>query len=101
MHKTLKQSMVFFVISVMVFIPFGTAALAQDMMTTHEMSAEKMIADILLVRPTGIVATVFGAGIFIVSLPFSALGRNTPEVWDKLVVEPASFTFTRALGDLP
>jgi hypothetical protein len=101
MHKMAKQSMVLFVIAGLIFIPFGTSALAQDMMTVHEITAEKMIADMLLVRPIGIAATAFGAAVFIVSLPFSYFGRNIPEAWGKLVVEPAAFTFTRALGDLP
>jgi hypothetical protein len=42
---------------------------------------------------------VIGSGLFIISLPFSLLGRNTGDALDYLVVDPAKFTFTRSLGD--
>jgi hypothetical protein len=58
-----------------------------------------MIADALVVRPVGIAATVFGGSLFIISLPFSALGGNTGEVYQRLVADPARFTFARELGD--
>jgi len=47
----------------------------------------------------GIVATVFGCAVFVVSLPFSALGGNTKQAVQKLVKEPAAFTFVRPLGE--
>jgi hypothetical protein len=60
-----------------------------------------MCGDILLLRPLGFAATVIGAGVFVVSLPFSALGRNVDEAAQKLIVEPAKFTLSRPLGELP
>ncbi|MCC7257813.1 MAG: hypothetical protein IT486_05540 [Gammaproteobacteria bacterium] len=59
-----------------------------------------MFADGLLVRPLGLGATVLGAATWLVTLPFSALGGNIDEATQKLVVEPAQFTFTRPLGEL-
>lgn len=58
-----------------------------------------MTADIALARPVGAVATVAGFAIFVVSSPFSALGGNTKEAWESLVVSPAAYTFRRPLGD--
>lgn len=57
-----------------------------------------MAVDVLLVRPLGLVATVLGAGIFVVSLPFSAIGGNVGEAGQALVVDPARMTFIRPLG---
>ncbi len=57
-----------------------------------------MIADIALARPVGAVATVVGLAFFVVSAPFSALGGNTHEAWETLVVSPAAYTFKRPLG---
>jgi hypothetical protein len=58
-----------------------------------------MIVDILAARPIGLVATITGTVVFVVSLPFSALGGNTEEAWDSLVVSPAKYTFRRPLGE--
>lgn len=62
-------------------------------------SATAMGFDVLLVRPLGLVSTVAGTGLFVVSLPFSILGMNTGEAAVRLVGEPARFTFVRPLGE--
>lgn len=99
MHKLAKQSMVFFLIAALVFIPFTTTALAESKTVTQENSAGAMTVDLLLVRPVGIVSCVLGSAVFVVALPFSLLGGNTGESAKKLIVEPAKFTFNRPLGD--
>ena len=58
-----------------------------------------IIVDLVAVRPLGIVATLAGTAIFIVAVPFAALGGNTKDVWESLVVDPAEFTFKRPLGE--
>ena len=57
-----------------------------------------MIADFLIARPLGLVATVVGATVYVVAFPFAALAGDihTPAVM--LVEEPAKFTFLRPLG---
>lgn len=99
MHKIAKQSIVFLLIAVLVLISFSTSVLAGSQKLNNDISAEAMAADLLIVRPLGIVATVVGCAIFIVSYPFSALGGNTKVACQKLVKDPAKFTFKRALGD--
>lgn len=58
-----------------------------------------MAADVLLVRPLSLVATVAGTGLFVVSLPFSLLGQNTGDAADRLIVTPGEYTFVRPLGE--
>jgi len=58
-----------------------------------------MLIDLIVVRPLGLVATLGGSAIFIVSLPFSALGGNAEDALESLVVSPAEFTFKRPLGE--
>jgi hypothetical protein len=99
MHSIGKRSIILLLIAAMIFIPFGTSALAQSKDLDNKITAEAMVADILVVRPLGIVASVVGTAIFIVSLPFSALGGNTKIACQKLVEDPAKFTFKRPLGD--
>lgn len=99
MQKIAKHSMVLFVIVTLVLISFGTSALAQNPIKEEEISAGEMAADFCFVRPLGIAATVFGTALFVVSLPFSALGGNTKAASKKMIAEPAKFTFRRPLGD--
>ncbi len=82
------------------FVP-GRLSAATGMYEPHsrEPSAGAMAVDVVAVRPLGIVATVLGTGLFIVSLPFSALGGNVDEAAEALVVKPARFTFLRPLGE--
>ncbi|MBW1983042.1 MAG: hypothetical protein JRJ12_17730 [Deltaproteobacteria bacterium] len=63
-----------------------------------ETSAEGMTFDLIVLRPVGLAATVIGTAVFIVSLPFSAMGGNTNEAAEKLISEPAKYTFSRPLG---
>lgn len=57
-----------------------------------------IVADLVLVRPLSLVATIAGSAFFIVSVPFAALGGNADETWESLVVTPATYTFKRPLG---
>ena len=99
MQKIAKQSIIFIIIATFVIIPFGTSALAESLKTSEDLRAGAKAADLIFARPLGLVALVLGSAIFIVSLPFSALGGNAKEASQKLVVDPAKFTFKRALGD--
>jgi len=58
----------------------------------------EMLIDLVLARPLGLVGTVLGSAIFIVSLPFDAIAGDVAGPARKLVEEPAQFTFSRPLG---
>ncbi len=55
-------------------------------------------ADILIVRPVSLAATVVGTALFIVSLPFSIPSDSVETVAKKLVEEPFRYTFMRPIG---
>ncbi|MBF7144216.1 MULTISPECIES: multidrug transporter [Pseudomonas] len=57
-----------------------------------------MIGDLVIARPLLIAATVVGAGVFVVSLPFTALGGNVGAAGKALVVDPGKAAFVRCLG---
>ncbi len=99
MHKIVKQSMVLFMAIALAVIPFTSTALAQDSSDQPKISADMMAADLLLVRPLGIAATLIGTVFFVVAYPFSAMGGNTESTYQKLVVEPAKHAFKRPLGE--
>jgi hypothetical protein len=99
MQTITKKTFVMLLVVVFVTTVFAPSSFAQVMMHEDEISTENMVADAILVRPLGICALIIGAGLFIISLPFSALGKNVKEAGQKLVVAPAKFTFTRPLGE--
>jgi hypothetical protein len=58
----------------------------------------EMTADLLVVRPLAIIATLVGTLTFVLSVPFSALGGNAGQAADAMVVAPFSSAFLRCLG---
>jgi len=77
---------------------FSQQAVAES--SDHKSSSgPAMVADLVLIRPIGLIATVLGSVVFVVSLPFTLLGGNVDEAAKSLVVEPAKFTFVRPLGE--
>lgn len=66
--------------------------------TVEAPPAFAMVGDLLIARPLLIGATVIGAGLFVVSLPFSALGGNVGAAGKALVVDPGKEAFVRCLG---
>ena len=57
-----------------------------------------MAGDLLIARPLLIAGTVIGAGLFVVSSPFTLAGGNFKEAAKSLVAEPATAAFVRCLG---
>ena len=104
MHKIIKQSIVLFIVVTLMTSALGMAAYAQgsytkDSYDRSERSGEKMTADIVFLRPAGLLATALGAAVFLISSPFSVLGGNSEEAYEELVKKPARYTFERPLGD--
>lgn len=60
----------------------------------------EVVADVLVVRPGCLVATVVGSAFFVVALPVAAISRSVPQTANTLVVQPAKATFTRPVGDM-
>jgi hypothetical protein len=95
MSTAVKRFAVIMVIASLIFLPAGPA-----MSQEREASAGAMIVDALVVRPLGFVALVTGSVVFVISYPFAAAGGNVDDAVEKLVKEPARFTFDRPLGDI-
>lgn len=99
MQNIARRSIIFVLIAALVFVPFGTSALAETYTNKDGADAGAMAADFLFARPVGIVAIIAGSVLFVVSLPFSALGGNMKDASRKLVKDPITFTFKRPLGE--
>lgn len=57
-----------------------------------------MAGDLLVARPIGVVLTVGGAAVWLVSLPFTLLSGSASEAAGTLIGGPAEATFMRCLG---
>ncbi len=98
MHKILKQSMVLFILSTLIVIPFGSAALDMVEFEKKKPSAGAMFADVVTLRPVGLAAIGVCALLYPFVLPFAILGGNTKAATEKLIVEPFKFTISRPIG---
>ncbi len=60
---------------------------------------EAVAADILVVRPFCLVATILGSAVFVVGLPVAAITKSTDKAADALDKAPADATFKRPVGN--
>lgn len=98
MNGIRKHMIVLLTVLALVAVPC-MSCYAQDLEHDNDIIAGKMAGDALVVRPLGICATVLGGALFVVSLPFSALGGNTDSAFNYLLADPFNFTFKRPLGE--
>jgi hypothetical protein len=78
--------------------PLGPAAFADEYTEREKPTGGMMMWDTLVMRPIGIVATVAGSVVWLVSYPFAYWGDNTDQSTQMLVEAPFEWTFDRPLG---
>lgn len=61
-------------------------------------NAFAMVGDLVVARPIGVVMTVAGTAVWVVSLPFTLLSGHASEAAGSLIGGPAEATFMRCLG---
>jgi hypothetical protein len=102
MFRSRMQSGVALLMAVLLVCATSLVHAAEDsyMARTEDVSAETIIVDGLLLRPGGLVATVVGTAVFVVTLPFSIPTKSVDKAAQKLIVDPAKYTFVRPLGQV-
>ncbi len=100
MKNTMKYFFIFMIVTSLVVASFGGAfALEKHPFTEKkDTTAGFMVLDALMVRPLGLGATILGTAVFVLALPFTAPTGYTKKSYDKLMADPAKYTFTRPLG---
>jgi hypothetical protein len=93
-----KIVMVVLLIAALSIGPLCPAAFAEEYLEREKPTGGMMMWDTLFMRPIGMVATALGSVVWLVSLPFAALGGNTDESTQALVAAPFEWTFGRPLG---
>ncbi len=98
--ESIQRRLVALLMSLMIGVASLPAAAEEilDDQINNRPSPMAILGDVLVARPILLGVTVVGTALFVVSLPFSALGGNVKEVAQTMVVGPAKSTFTRCLG---
>jgi hypothetical protein len=99
MKSVTKRLVVVLCAAAIFLLPVASSAFAESENEKAELATEKMAVDLVAIRPLGIISTIAGCALYVVSLPFSLPGGNAAAVWESTVVTPAKFTFDRPLGD--
>ncbi len=87
-----------FLVGLMLVITSFSAIAEQDNTVTGD-KATDMVADIVVARPLGLVSTVLGTVLTVISLPFTVPTGSVGDTARELIVKPAEYTFNRPLGD--
>ena len=99
MFRIAKKSLIIAMIAAMIIMPLATSAVAAEYFDAEDPTGGEMIFDFAVLRPVGMVATAVGCVFFVASSPFAALGGNIDIAREKLINDPAAFTFKRPLGE--
>lgn len=94
MGKRLRSALLALALVVM---PLSAAAQPAESATGDR--AADMVLDAVVMRPLGLVATVLGAALTVVALPFTIPSGSVEASARELIVRPAEYTFKRPLGD--
>ena len=81
----------------LVAMPAGASAQQEDTISGDK--ATDMAVDVVLMRPLGLFATVLGAALTVVALPFTIPSGSVESSARELILKPAEYTFKRPLGD--
>lgn len=99
MNRWINRSLSLMLLVVFLLMNMTYPALAKPKIQYPDPSAYEITVDFVVVRPTNLAATIVGTGVFIVTLPFTIIGKNAGHAGRVLVVNPAKYTFARPLGD--
>ena len=98
--KELKRAGLMFVAISLVVTTFYTTGWSQESWSKDDpITHEWNMIDLLVARPIGIVAGVFGTGVLILSLPFTIPTGSVNDAAQMFVVKPFNFSFTREFPD--
>lgn len=67
---------------------------------TSQYMGERVLVDVLVVRPVSFAASLIGLTGSIAAYPFGAMSNSCDRVSEELVQKPWAYTFTRPVGDI-
>lgn len=90
----LKRSLI---VGVVVLVMTGSASVSWS--RQPEGARVQDIVDLVVLRPVGIIATLAGTGLFVVTLPFTIPTHSVDKSVQRFVVAPFNYTFSRPFPD--
>jgi hypothetical protein len=93
--KRFKKGLLFSLILALVVINLPVPVWAQH----DPIEDEWNMMDLILVRPASAVAGVVGAGLFVLTLPFTAPTKGVDKSAEMFIVRPFQFAFEREFPD--
>jgi len=98
--KQLKKAGLIFMIISLVLVSLYTMGWAEEIWSKNDPERDELhMMDLLLVRPIGVAAGLFGTGVFILSLPFTIPTGSVDDAAQMFVVKPFNFSFERKFPD--
>lgn len=106
MKKNFKKILSLVVLSTFFIAAFTAPVIAanQDANAPSDYKARntangfQIVTDLLVIRPVLLAGTIVGSCGYVITLPFTLIGKNAKHAGKKLVVEPAQWTFAHPLG---
>jgi hypothetical protein len=104
MYTKSRQGVAWVAMGVLVLSVFASPSAARPVAEPSKEYARtdatptEIVGDLFIARPAYLALTVLGAGMFAVSLPFTALGHKMDHAAQEMVIRPARYTFTYPLG---
>lgn len=81
------------------FVSFSNLGIAAgESQRSSKPSASAIAADLLVLRPVGLIGTILGACGFIIALPVTVPTKKVDSIGQDLVIAPFHYTFERPLG---
>lgn len=98
--KGLKKVFLIFVAISLVIVNLYTTGWTEEKWTKDGPIADEWnMIDLLIARPIGVAAGIFGTAVFIVSLPFTIPTGSVDDAAQMFVVKPFKFSFVREFPD--
>ncbi|MGE0084233.1 MAG: hypothetical protein AB7S75_07395 [Desulfococcaceae bacterium] len=102
MRSIIRKSVIIFAIFALITVPFAAAAQEYDQNPfekKEEAGSGAIAFDALIVRPVSLGAILAGSLLFVIALPVTSFTGETRMTYEKLIKEPARYTFKRPMGD--
>jgi uncharacterized membrane protein YfcA len=94
-----KLLSMFLIISLLIGFSYSMGFTELEWNEEDPITDEWNMIDLVIARPIGIIAGIFGTGVFIISLPFTIPTKSVDKAANILIERPFKFSFVRKFPD--
>jgi hypothetical protein len=102
MHKRARHILIALTVVSLLTMPLAAWSAEQDsdvFIARERTSGVQMVGDALVVRPASIVCLALSSVVYVVAIPFAAMGGNAGETTQRMIKDPFVYAFKRPMGD--